>query len=524
MRNNREKYCLYVGMVVAVLPVLLLRDFTPSNELRYLSIADEALRNHTLFAFTNHGVAYADKPPLYLWIIMLCRWLTGAHRMWLLSLFSLIPALGTVGVMDRWTRQEMDGGSRAIARLIMLTSGLFFVVAVTIRMDMLMCFFIVSAMHVFWKIITKTGNYRRSRWLFPLLLFLAVFTKGPLGLLIPLAGSLVYFIVDRQSGLSLRARMRLFASCWGWRTWSILVLLCSLWFAGVYAEGGTGYLDNLLFHQTIGRTVHSFRHNNPFYYYLIAVWYCLAPWSLLVIGTFVAALRPKTVKSSLQRFFLTVGLTTFVLLSSISSKLQIYLLPALPFIVYSAVMFLPRFVGSRWVRVAIAISSALLVFALPSLYVASEYCGIRCLSNGLIYASATILSLTGAYTLYILYGRRDDVSVAVRHIGVGILLAVFTAGWALPHLNNTIGYSRLCSKAVAESREYGITDIRTWRIPRADNMDVYLHRPVKVIPKDSVPPECGKPYLLLTTKAGWHGSKPVKTVGPYAVVCIEGKN
>lgn len=53
MRKSRERCFLYVGFCLALLPVLLLRDFTPSNELRYLRIADEALRNHTLFAFTN---------------------------------------------------------------------------------------------------------------------------------------------------------------------------------------------------------------------------------------------------------------------------------------------------------------------------------------------------------------------------------------------------------------------------------------------------------------------------------------
>ena len=37
--------------LIALLPIMLLRDFTPSNELRYLSIVDEALRNGTLFKF-----------------------------------------------------------------------------------------------------------------------------------------------------------------------------------------------------------------------------------------------------------------------------------------------------------------------------------------------------------------------------------------------------------------------------------------------------------------------------------------
>ena len=45
-------------LLLAVLPVLIFRDYTPSNELRYLSIVDEALRNGDIFTFTNHGIQY----------------------------------------------------------------------------------------------------------------------------------------------------------------------------------------------------------------------------------------------------------------------------------------------------------------------------------------------------------------------------------------------------------------------------------------------------------------------------------
>lgn len=33
------------------------------------------------FAFTNHGVPYADKPPLYLWLLMAAKTLSGSHQM-----------------------------------------------------------------------------------------------------------------------------------------------------------------------------------------------------------------------------------------------------------------------------------------------------------------------------------------------------------------------------------------------------------------------------------------------------------
>lgn len=146
MTTNKSRYLLYAGICIALLPVLIFRDYTPSNELRYLSIADEALRSHNFFTFTNHGVPYADKPPLYLWIVMLCRMIAGKHLMWLLSLFSLIPALLTAEVMDRWTCNELKPAPRLSGSIVLLTGGLFLGLAVTLRMDMLMTLFIVLAL------------------------------------------------------------------------------------------------------------------------------------------------------------------------------------------------------------------------------------------------------------------------------------------------------------------------------------------------------------------------------------------
>ena len=97
-----KNYRVYLYTFLAMLPILLLRDYTPANELRYLSIADEALRNGTFLTFYNHGQIYADKPPLYFWIIMLGKWIFGAHHMWFLSLFSLLPAFIICRTIDRW--------------------------------------------------------------------------------------------------------------------------------------------------------------------------------------------------------------------------------------------------------------------------------------------------------------------------------------------------------------------------------------------------------------------------------------
>ncbi len=511
---------LYMAAGAALLPVLLLRDFTPSNELRYLSIADEALRNHTFFTFTNHGVPYTDKPPLYLWVVMLCRWLTGSHRMWLLSLFSLLPAWGVMRTMDAWTAGVADDGRRASARLMLLTCALFLGSAVTLRMDMLMSFFIVLSLREFWAMQGGGSRAGRSRWLFPLYLFLAVFTKGPLGLLVPLCGTAAF--------LAARRRVREFFRYWGWRTWGVLLACCALWFTAVYAEAGSGYLHDLLFKQTAGRAVSSFTHAAPFYYYAVCVWYCLAPWAFLVVGTVAAALRPGGARGDLQCFFLSVGTAAFALLSCISSKLQVYLLPAVPFLVYGAAMSLPRLRANRWARAAVAIPAAAFSLALPALAVAATAMReeVPYLGDTLFYAAAAILTVCGARASYLSCdGRRaDGLAGSIRCLGAGLLLSLFVGGWAMPELNPHIGYGALCRTASELARERGIADIRTWHLPRSENVDVYLRRPVKVVEGEEPPAPDGKPYLLLTRARNLSSfpGREARTAGPYAViVCTE---
>ena len=57
----------YLVVLLCLLPAILLRDYTPSNELRYRSIADEALREHfapdkgKMMALLTFG--YPDQEP-----------------------------------------------------------------------------------------------------------------------------------------------------------------------------------------------------------------------------------------------------------------------------------------------------------------------------------------------------------------------------------------------------------------------------------------------------------------------------
>lgn len=215
-----KSYRVFIFVFLALLPVLFLRDYTPGNELRYLSIADEAIKNGSWITFSNHGEPYADKPPLYFWIIMAGKWLLGEHCMWFLSLFSLIPAFIIVSVMNRWVAGEVDKKYLLTGELLMLSCGLFVGLSVILRMDMLMCMFIVLSLYTFHKMMYNEGNMRFNTLLFPIYIFLAVFTKGPIGVLIPLFSTITF--------LWLTGRIRSIGRYWGWKTWGILFIGCLL--------------------------------------------------------------------------------------------------------------------------------------------------------------------------------------------------------------------------------------------------------------------------------------------------------
>lgn len=489
MKKNRL-YLLSLTFLLAMLPVMILRDFTPSNELRYLSIADEALREGHLFAFTNQGEPYADKPPLYLWIIMLGKLLFGAHHMWFLSLFSIVPALAILLTMDRWVRPVLDERNRTTAALMLMTCGLFLGLAVFLRMDMLMCMFITLALYVFWRMYTKEGDAVTDRMLFPLCILLALFTKGPVGLLVPLFATLVFLAVRRE--------LQSAGRYWGWQTWGILGAGCVLWFAEVWLEGGTEYLNNLLFHQTLDRAVDAFHHKEPVWYYLVSMWYSMAPWSLLVVGVIAVALVRRMELTALEQYFLTIILTTLAMLSAFSSKIAVYLAPTFPFFVYLAVLLAARMRTGGWMKAAVALP-VLVWLAVPvAVVVLMRDPETAFLRNGWCLAAAAILFVAGAAAAVLLC-RRPTLREPIGVLAAGMLLASCVGGFALPKLNAELGYGDLCREAqrVAAAGRTP-TVYYTWEMHRPEAMDVYLGKDiVEVTAEELLSGRCSHGILLL---------------------------
>lgn len=492
----------FVFCAVCLLPMMAMRDFTPSNELRYQSIADEAIANGHLFAFYNHGIPYADKPPLYFWIVMLCRLLFGHHSCLALSMFSLIPAFAIVGIMDRWVMKGKSAMNRMSVAGMTLTCVMFLGTMVVLRMDMLMCLFIVLALWTFYRMYTGEGSRRQDSLTLPLWIFLALFTKGPVGLLMPPLAIAVFLAVKRD--------WKGFRKYLGLKTWGIIAALSAVWLTCVWLEGGLEYINNLLFKQTVGRAVNAFTHARPFWFYLVTILWCLAPYTLLLIGSFMASLLPVRKAgaekiSDLEILFLCTIISTAAMLSSFSSKLPIYLVPVLPFCVYLFPTVLDRIGERGWMRWSVGIFQILLLCAgIATLLFLSGSVTIpaaACLLDEYSFAreapvvnAVILLTLSNAMGTWFLI-KRKSVNIPALLLSAGLFLAAFSASAVLRDLNPYIGYGSICSR-VPEG-----TDVATIFLHRPENIDVYTGRQITDFGDDPAKlSEAVKAHIELTGK------------------------
>lgn len=526
MKRLFERYPVRAVMVLALLclsPVMALRDVTPSNELRYLSIADEALQDGHLFAFANHGEPYADKPPLYFWIIMLCRLVFGRHSIFILSLFSFIPAVVTAFVMDRWAFGNVSDTTpkrRSTMALMLMTTFYWLGLTVFLRMDMLMTMFIVLAL---W-------SWHRDRpWLFALYTFLALFTKGPVGILMPPVVILTYILSCRRRAKD-HPRMHAFRFL-GWRFLLLVGGCCAVWFTFAWLEGGNEYLHNLLFHQTVERTVNAFHHKRPFWYYLTVLLPVLLPWCLLTVPAAIASLvkrdgtaAPATDAESTEKLFRCAFFATLVMLSCSSGKLPIYLLPIFPFVTYLLPFYVKRTGWKRWMDWAVAVPAILMAMTgialvagfitfdrFPSL---EPYGFAR--SPLLVIAGALLICggiMTAAQAL-----RRERELDSIRPLSFSILLFLLAISPLTPGANDYIGYRALCREVPEGEKVY------VWQVRRPENMDVYLGRQVTVAGKGEPLPEDGVLIAPSSFNVPALEGRERRVHGPYAVwLPAEGK-
>jgi 4-amino-4-deoxy-L-arabinose transferase-like glycosyltransferase len=306
-----------------------LRDPWPADEPRFALVARDMVATGDWLLPRVGGQVYADKPPLFFWLIALCLQATHSLRVAFL-LPSFLAGFGCAALVYDLGRRLWNRETGIAAALALLFTVQFVWQARQAQIDATLCFWTTLSLYGLLRhlLLGPAWRWYTIGWAAA---GLGVITKGvgflPLLVLIP-------FVILRKPQWQPRK------SAGGGARWFLgplaFLAAVSIWLVPMLlaARGDptfAAYRDEILFDQTINRYGNAWHHREPFWYFLVQVipvlWLpltLLLPW---LVGHWRSALRSYDLRVAL----LAVWIVLVVLFFTLSTgKRGVYVLPAVP--------------------------------------------------------------------------------------------------------------------------------------------------------------------------------------------------
>ena len=338
---KKNRILIAILVLFLILPFLRVPDLR--NEMKYLDIVQEIVDKKSYWVLYYQGELYPDKPPLYFWLLTVIYKIFGKDLLFPLSLIflSYLPFLSILSLACwqlNYLKKEWKDKFLSYSFTIPYLMG----ISIFLRMDMLMTFFVTLSLSLFIYFYFNRNKINNIKLFFLYLsIFLGIFTKGALGGILPIL--IIYIFLYLENDLNFFNNLH-------WKKGILFLLFFfSIWLVILYFQpNGIEYIKLLLGKQTIGRAYKSYSHARPFYYYFIYLPLTFLPYGIFYIYGFFKYLinleRRKT-WTLFEKWAFSWSIPPFILLSIISGKLQIYLLP-----LYIGMIFLSLIVKDKLIK------------------------------------------------------------------------------------------------------------------------------------------------------------------------------
>ena len=322
-----------------------LRDPWPPDEPRFALVAQDMLRSGDFLFPRIGGDLYADKPPLYFWLIAAATALTGSLRVGFL-LPSLLGGLGTVLLVYDLVRRAHGREAGIATGLVLLLTFQFVWQARQAQIDGVLCFMTTLSLYGLLRhlCLGPARGWFLAGWAAA---GLGVITKG-VGFL-PLLAMVPFAVLARRRW---RAAVPRIGSL-GVAGLACMLLAIGAWFVPMMIASSAGgdllaYRQEILFHQTITRYADAWHHHAPIYYYFVRI----IPLFWLPLIALTPWLVPRWRQALGERDMLTAVLLAWVLIVVLfftlsAGKRTLYILPALPAFAMAAGPWLPELLRAR---------------------------------------------------------------------------------------------------------------------------------------------------------------------------------
>lgn len=396
-----------------------------SDEVRYANAYQNLVERGHWLVLSLNGVPYPDKPPVYFWFLRILDAITPADMPTVFFLGAALSGLFFLFASYWMARTLGFGKTISFAAILVLISnfvlvGLFHYS----RMDLLFGAFIIVSHTCFFK---AFSGEKQGRW--PMLAFIAAgiatLIKGPLGFIFPIITTLVWLIW--------RGEIKKFASMKMLTGFLVMLGMLALWVLGVIIDQGPSFLLNTVIGKhVVQRATHTFHHREPLQYYFIALPLAWLPWTLLPAGLPFGRLfklshwkqpwaNRKT--DSKSAFMWIMFVSTFALLSSLSGKVFIYILPMFPPLAILSAAALTGLTQKQGTRVWTCISIFLTVLGI-GLLVGADFAPVAAPVRGLGLV-AIILSAAG---VMLFLRRKSDMKSNLLLTALAVTIWVYPVG------------------------------------------------------------------------------------------------
>ena len=333
--EERTKYLLIILAVGTLLFLFNLggRDLWEPDETRYAVIAREMRETGSWILPHINREVYAEKPPLFFWLVNLSTFFLGENSELANRLPSALAGLITLLVTFLFGERLFRARAGFLSSLVLATSFLFVQISRWMMLDSLVTLFFLLTLYYFHLGIEREEGRRKYYLWAGLFMGFGVLTKGPLAFLPVPIFLVITFFQKNLKRFWCRDLLRGF---------SLSVIIALIWWVPACWIGGKEYVHWLLFKQAVGTYVEggSHFHPAPFYFYFVRFPAEFFPWVVFLPTAFIFGLRKEFDKRKAFRFLTGWFSFLFIFFTLSVGKKDNYLLPLYP---AAAIM-----VGSLW--------------------------------------------------------------------------------------------------------------------------------------------------------------------------------
>lgn len=304
-----------------------------SDEIRYANVFEHVINAKKWLVMYLNGVPYPDKPPVYFWFLGLFLPVYGGATPALFMTGAAVSGFLFIAAAVAMNKFILRGGRELSLGCGLVLLCCFYFIGLThySRMDLLFAALITASHICLYHAWQKEYAPKLTTAGF-LLIAVATLTKGPLSILFVLVSGAVFLAWRGNARRLLKKDVAIgFGLCLG-------VLL--LWVAAAWFGGEKELIKNIFYKQIYRRAVNASHHEQPFWHYFATFPLAWLPWTFMIFvlpikKIFTAAFwkeltaNRKTADPG-ETYLWIVVVSGFILLSSLSTKIIVYLMPLFP--------------------------------------------------------------------------------------------------------------------------------------------------------------------------------------------------